>query len=92
LPEFLSLSYCRCMNDMTLTRIETRLRRGERQNRVLIALLCAAVGLAFVGATRRGASVISADEFRAHRFSVIDPNGAVASRWYSDEPGSYHGP
>ena len=80
------------MNDIALTQIETRLKRVERQNRVLIALLCAVVGLASLGATRHGSNVVSADEIRAHRISLLDPTGAVVTAWYSDEAGSYNGP
>ena len=80
------------MNDVTFVQIQARLKRVERQNRVLFALLCAAIGIASLGATHRGSSVISAEEIRAHRFSVLDPTGAVVAAWYSSEVGSYHGP
>lgn len=57
------------MNDTTLTQIQTRLQRVERQNRVLIALLCAVVGIASLGATKRGPTVVSVDEVRTRRIS-----------------------
>ncbi|MGO8864895.1 MAG: hypothetical protein ACLQME_00195 [Alphaproteobacteria bacterium] len=80
------------MNEATLTQIQTRLQRVERQNRVLIALLCAAAGTVLLGATSPEPKVISVDEIRAHRFTLLDPNGDVADWWYSDSPGGYHGP
>jgi len=80
------------MNDMTLVQIQTRLRRVERQNRVLIALLCVAVGIASLAAAKAGPNVVSADEVRTHRFILLAPNGAVAGDWYSDANGGLHGP
>jgi len=80
------------MNEVTLTQIQTRLQRVERQNRVLIALLCAVTGIVLLGATSPEPKVISVDEIRAHRFTLLDPNGDVADWWYSDSPGGYHGP
>jgi Zn-dependent alcohol dehydrogenase len=75
------------MNDMTVTHLEARLKRVERQNRVLILLICGAIGIAAIGATRAGADPAVAQEIRAHKFSVVDPTGAVIDSWYSIEPG-----
>jgi hypothetical protein len=72
------------MDDATLTHIQTRLRRLERQNRILIGLLCAAVGVGSIAATNAAPNVITAEEVRAHRFTLLDPNGGVADDWYSD--------
>ena len=80
------------MNDVTLIQIQMRLQRVERQNRVLIALLCGVAGIVLLGAMSPDPKVISADEIRAHRFTLLDPNGEVADWWYSDSPGGYHGP
>ncbi|MGO8866762.1 MAG: hypothetical protein ACLQME_09705 [Alphaproteobacteria bacterium] len=80
------------MNEATLAQIQTRLERVERQNRVLIALLCGVAGLVVLGAMDPVPNVITADEVRAHRFIVLDPNNEAASWWYSDSPGAYHGP
>jgi hypothetical protein len=75
------------MNDITVTQLEARLKRVELQNRVLILLICGAIGIASIGATRAGADPAVAQEIRAHKFSVVDPTGAVVSSWYSIEPG-----
>jgi hypothetical protein len=74
------------MDDVTLTHIQTRLQRLERQNRILIGLLCAAVGVGSIAATNAAPNVVTADEVRAHRFTLLDPNGGVADDWYSDGP------
>ncbi|MGD0722069.1 MAG: hypothetical protein ABR970_13610 [Roseiarcus sp.] len=76
------------MNDIALAEIQTRLKRVEQQNRVLVTLLCAIVGLASLGAAKRSSNVVAADEIRAHKFSVIDPDGDVVAAWYSDSPGT----
>jgi hypothetical protein len=75
------------MNDTTVTQLEARLKRVELQNRVLILLICGAIGIASIGATRAGADPAVAQEIRAHRFSVVDPTGVVSDSWYSVEPG-----
>ena len=76
------------MDDLALAHIHMRLRRVERQNRILIGLLCAAVGVGLavgsIAATNAAPTVITADEVRAHRFTLLDPNGSVADDWYSD--------
>jgi hypothetical protein len=72
--------------------LEARLKRVERQNRVLILLICAAIGIASLGATGAGADPAVAQEIRAHKFSVVDPTGAVVDSWYSVEPGVVRAP
>jgi len=69
------------MNTTTLPQLETRLHRVERQNRMLLALLCATVSLALLGATRGGGKVITADEVRTQRLSLINDRGSVVHEW-----------
>jgi hypothetical protein len=69
------------MNTTTLAQFETRLHRVERRNRILLALLCAAVSLALLGATKGGGNVITADEVRTHRLSLINDKGNVVHEW-----------
>ena len=69
------------MNATTLAQLETRLHRVERQNRILLALLCATIGLALLGATKGGGNVITADEVRTHRLSLINDKGNVIHEW-----------
>lgn len=69
------------MNAHTLDRLETRLRRLERQNRLLLTLLCAATGLALLGATRESSKIITADEIRTHHLSLINDKGNVVHDW-----------
>ncbi|MDR3404097.1 MAG: hypothetical protein P4L99_16490 [Chthoniobacter sp.] len=69
------------MNATTLTQLETRLHRVERQNRLLLALLCAAAGLALLGATKDTGTVLTADEVRTHRLSLIGDDGHVVHSW-----------
>ena len=69
------------MNETTLAQLETRLYRVERQNRILLALLCAIIGLAFLGATKGGGNVLTADEVRTHRLSLINDKGNVVHEW-----------
>jgi hypothetical protein len=69
------------MNASTLAQLETRLHRVERQNRILLALFCTIVGLALVGATKRGGNVITADEVRTQRLSLINERGNVIHEW-----------
>jgi len=80
------------MNDVTLAQIQARLQRVERQNRALIALLCGAVGIVLLGAMDPVPNVISVDEIRTHRITLLAPNGSVAAAWYSDENGGLIGP
>ena len=61
------------MNPPVLAEIQARLRRLERQNRILIALLCALAGAASIAATNR--SIITADEIRTSHLTLIDNHG-----------------
>jgi len=65
----------------TLAQLETRLHRVERLNRLLLALLCAIISLALLGATKGGGNVITADEVRTHRLSLINDKGEVVHDW-----------
>jgi len=69
------------MNIPTLPQLETRLHRVERQNRILLALLFATIGLALLGASKDGGNVITADEVRTHRLSLINDKGNVIHEW-----------
>ena len=69
------------MNTTALAQLETRLHRVERQNRILLALLCATIALALLGATKGGGNVITADEVRTHRLSLINDKGNVVHEW-----------
>jgi len=69
------------MNTTALAHLETGLHRVERQNRILLALLCATISLAFLGATRSGGNVITADEVRTQRLSLINDRGNVVHEW-----------
>jgi len=69
------------MNASTLAQLETRLHRVERYNRILLALFCATIGLALMGATKRGPNVITADEVRTNRLSLINERGNVVHEW-----------
>jgi hypothetical protein len=75
-----SFQYLPQMNSITPAQLETRLHRVERQNRILLAMLCATVALAFLGATK-GGNVITADEVRTHRLSLINDKGNVVHQW-----------
>ena len=69
------------MNTTNSAQLETRLQRVERQNRLLLAVLCATVSLTLLGATRRGGNVITADEVRTHHLSLINDKGNVVHEW-----------
>ena len=69
------------MNTTALAHLETGLHRVERQNRILLALLCAIISLAFLGATGSGSKVITADEVRTHHLSLINDGGNVVHEW-----------
>jgi hypothetical protein len=69
------------MNSTTLVQLETRLHRVERQNRILVALLCAIIGLALLGATKGGGNVVTADEVRTQRLFLINDRGNVVHQW-----------
>jgi hypothetical protein len=82
----------RPQDEATLTDLQTRLRRVERQNRVLISLVCAALGLAALGAAEAAPNILSVDEIRTHRITLLDPTGAVIGSWYSDALGRFNHP
>jgi hypothetical protein len=72
------------MNSTTLAQLETRLLRLERQNRILIALLCVAGGLVLLGATKEGGgagNVLTVGELRTPRLALIDETGRVVHSW-----------
>jgi hypothetical protein len=69
------------MNTNNLAQLETRLHRVERQNRMLLALLCATVSLALLGATKGGGNVVTANEVRTQRLSLINERGNVVHEW-----------
>jgi len=69
------------MNTIPLAQLETRLHRVERQNRILLSLLCAIIGLALLGANKGGGNVITADEVRTRRLSLINDKGNVVHEW-----------
>jgi hypothetical protein len=71
------------MNEISLIQIQQRLQRVERQNRVLIALVCAVLGVASLAATKHGSNVLSLDELRAHRITLTDGSGAVVHSWWA---------
>jgi len=75
------------MTDPTFGHIERRLARVERQNRILIGLLCTMAVVASITATRAAPNVVIADEVRAQRFTLLDPHGGVADNWYADDTG-----
>ena len=66
------------MTDQTLACIEQRLARVERQNRILVGLMCAMAVVTSIAATHAASNVVVADEVRAHRFhaSRVIPDGA----------------
>jgi hypothetical protein len=69
------------MNTTSLVQVETRLHRVERQNRILLTLFCATIGLALLGATRGGGNVITAEEVRTQRLFLINDRGNVVHQW-----------
>ena len=69
------------MNANPLAQLETRLHRVERQNRVLLAVLCAIVSLALLGANKGGGNVVTADEVRTRRLLLINDKGNVVHEW-----------
>jgi hypothetical protein len=71
------------MNDLALSDLERRLRRLERQNRLLVGLLCAALAVGTIAASN-AQSAITTYEVRAQRFTLLDPNGGVADDWYTN--------
>jgi hypothetical protein len=69
------------MNSTSFAQLETRVDRAERQNRILLALLCTTIGLALLGATRGGGNVITADEVRTQRLFLVNDRGNVVHQW-----------
>jgi|HubBroStandDraft_6_1064221.scaffolds.fasta_scaffold235215_2 hypothetical protein len=65
----------RPMHTHTLIDIQARIHRLERQNRILIMMLCAMAGVALVAATKHSDSVITATEVRTQRLTLIDNQG-----------------
>jgi len=63
------------MKTCTLIDIQGRVRRLERENRILIAILCAVVGIASIAATKQSDSVIAATQVRTQRLTLIDNRG-----------------
>ena len=59
------------MNTNALVEIQARLHRLERQNRILIMLLCAIAGVASIAATNHAGSVITAGEVRTPHFILV---------------------
>jgi hypothetical protein len=72
------------MDETTLAHFETRLRRLELQNRILIGLLCLVAVVGSIAATHAAPNVITASEVRAQRFTLLDPRGGIADDWYAD--------
>jgi len=66
------------MNTYTLIDIQARIRRLERQNRVLITILCAIVGVASIAAAKHSDSIITATQVRTQRLTLIDNRGKAA--------------
>jgi hypothetical protein len=64
------------MNAPVVDEIQTRLRRLERQNRILIAALCALAIAGSIAATHHSESVISAAQIRTQHFTLIDNHGS----------------
>jgi hypothetical protein len=60
------------MNANEWFEIQARLNRLERQNRVLVGVLCAMVGLASIAATNHSGSIITAGEIRTAHFTLVD--------------------
>ena len=61
------------MNPPELAEVQARLRCLERQNCILVGLLCALAVAASIAATNR--SVITADEIRTSHLTLIDNHG-----------------
>jgi len=68
------------MTDQTLARIEQRLARVERTNRILVGLMGAMAVVVSIGATHAASNVVVADEVRVQRFTLLDPHGGIAHR------------
>jgi hypothetical protein len=71
---------------LALADVEKRVRRLERENRVLVVLLAAVLAVASIAASNAQPTVVTAGEIRAQRFTLLDPNGGVADDWYATSP------
>ncbi len=69
------------MKELAPADIERRFRRLERQNRILVVLLGVALALGSIAASNAQPTLLTADEVRAHRFILVDPNGGIADDW-----------
>ena len=65
------------MNNNALVEIQARLRRLERQNRILIMLFFAIAGVASIAATNHSGSVITAGEVRTPHLTLVDNHGKL---------------
>ena len=63
------------MNTNDLIDIHARIHRLERQNRILIMMLCSMFGIALVAASRQSGAFINATEIRTQRFTLVDDQG-----------------
>jgi hypothetical protein len=63
------------MKTCTLSDIQVRIRRLERQNRILITILCAIVSGASIAATKHSDSIITATQVRTQRLTLLDNRG-----------------
>ena len=73
------------MKELVPADIEARFRRLERQNRILVVLLGGALAFGSIAVTNAQPTVITAQEVRAQRFSLLDPNGGLADDWYTTQ-------
>ncbi len=75
------------MNEQAMADMEARVRRLERQIRVLVVLLCttlvSALALSSIAVSNAQSTVLTAAEVRAQRFTLLDPKGEVADDWFS---------
>jgi hypothetical protein len=63
------------MNTDTVVEIRARLRRLERQNRILVILLFGAGAIACIAATNSSTSAITAGEIRTSHLTLVDNHG-----------------
>jgi hypothetical protein len=63
------------MKTCTISDIQVRVGRLERQNRILITILCILVGVASIAATRHFDFIITATQVRTQRLTLIDNRG-----------------
>ena len=71
------------MKELVPADIEARFRRLERQNRILVVLLGGALAVGSIAVSNAQPTIIIAQEVRAQRFSLLDPNGGLAADWYT---------